>query len=256
MGMPITVEITTNNGHNGNDAAAQEAAIGKVFDYFTHVDEKFSTYKTTSEISAINNDHLPRENWSEEMQLVFTLSEETKQATNGYFDIQRPDGKYDPSGLVKGWAIWNAAHLLEKEGYRNFYIDAGGDIQPCGTNEKGKAWVVGIKNPWNEAENVKVVHANHNEGVATSGTYIRGEHIYDPHTGRPANTIISLTVIGPNIYEADRFATAAFAMGKEAIRFIESLPGFEGYMIDNDKMATMTSGFEKYTDVVPIADND
>lgn len=250
MGMPITVEIAGGDSHDDHDATAQEAAIGKVFDYFMHVDEKFSTYKATSEISAINNNHISRGNWSEEMQLVFTLSEETKKSTNGYFDIQRPDGDYDPSGLVKGWAIWNAAHLLEKEGYRNFYIDAGGDIQPYGTNEKGKAWAVGIKNPWNEVENVKVVYAGSNEGIATSGTYIRGEHIYNPHTGSPANTIISLTVIGPNIYEADRFATAAFAMGKGAIQCIESLPGFEGYMINNDKMATMTSGFEKYTDEI------
>ena len=103
------------------------------------------------------------------------------------------------------------------------------------------------KNPWNANENVKIVYVT-TEGVATSGTYIRGEHIYNPKTGAAANEIVSLTVIGPNIYEADRFATAAFAMGKNAIHFIESLPGFEGYMIDNDKIATMTTGFEKYTE--------
>lgn len=246
MGMPITVEIAGRDAAANDDDAAQEAAIGRVFDYFTHIDEKFSTYKDTSEITAINKGTLAPDDRSEEMRLVFTLAEETKKATGGYFDIRKPDGSYDPSGLVKGWAIWNAAHLLEKEGYRNFYVDAGGDIQPYGTNSDGKPWVVGIKNPWNESENVKVVHLGSHEGVATSGTYIRGEHIYDPHTGGPANLIASLTVIGPNVYEADRFATAAFAMGKDGIRFIESLPGFEGYMIDNDKMATMTTGFQKY----------
>jgi thiamine biosynthesis lipoprotein len=148
---------------------------------------------------------------------------------------------------VKGWAIWNAAQILMKEGFSDFYVDAGGDIQPYGTNAKGKPWAIGIKNPWNERENIKIMYIKNNEGVATSGTYIRGEHIYDPHTGGAANAIASLTVIGPNVYEADRFATAAFAMGKEAIRFIESLPELEGYMIDNDKTATMTTGFEKYT---------
>jgi thiamine biosynthesis lipoprotein len=249
MGMPIAVEIA-----NG-DATAQEAAIEKVFEYFKHVDEKFSTYKDTSEITAINKKEIDGAQWSEEMQLVFTLAEETKKASDGYFNIQKPDGSYDPSGLVKGWAIWNAAQILIKEGFPDFYVDAGGDIQPYGTNEEGRPWAIGIKNPWNERENIKIVYAKNNEGVATSGTYIRGEHIYDPHTGGAANAIASLTVIGPNIYEADRFATAAFAMGKEAIRFIESLPGFEGYMIDNDKIATMTTGFEKYTDENYIVDN-
>ena len=43
--------------------------------------------------------------------------------------------------------------------------------------------------------------------------------------------------------EADRFATAAFAMGKDGILFIENLPGFEGYAIDAKGIATMASGF-------------
>ena len=58
--------------------------------------------------------------------------------------------------------------------------------------------------------------------------------------------VVSLSVIGPNIYEADRFATAAFAMGQEGIRFIERLEGFEGYMIDRHGQATFTSGFTRY----------
>ncbi len=58
--------------------------------------------------------------------------------------------------------------------------------------------------------------------------------------------IISLTVIGPNILESDVYATAAFAMGKEGIRFIGNLKGFEGYMIDKTGLATYTGGFEKY----------
>jgi thiamine biosynthesis lipoprotein len=238
MGMPITVEIV--------DATATDDIFKEVYDYFIHIDGVFSTYKSTSEISAINHAAKPRDEWSEEMNMVFLLAEETKQATGGYFDIKKPDGSYDPSGLVKGWAIWNAAQLLQKRGYKNFYVDAGGDIQPRGRNIEGGKWSVGIKNPWNANETIKVVFVT-NEGVATSGTYIRGEHIYNPKTGAAANEIASLTVIGPNIYEADRFATAAFAMGKNAIHFIESLAGFEGYMIDNDKVATMTTGFEKYT---------
>jgi len=48
------------------------------------------------------------------------------------------------------------------------------------------------------------------------------------------------------VFEADRFATAAFAMGRKGIQFIEELPGFEGYMIDAQARATYTSGFERY----------
>jgi thiamine biosynthesis lipoprotein len=84
-------------------------------------------------------------------------------------------------------------------------------------------------------------------GVATSGTYVRGEHIYNPKQAyAPAREIVSLTVIGPEIYTADCFATAAFAMGREGIQFIDQLEGYEGYMIDMDHQATFTSGFGRY----------
>lgn len=239
MGMPVSVEIA--------DPRATEADFDAVYAYFTHIDEKFSTYKPTSEITAINEGRLAPDDASEEMRLVFMLSEETKRETDGAFDITRPDGKIDPSGLVKGWAIWNAAQLLQKRGFEDFYVDAGGDIQPHGHNAEGKQWAVGIKNPFKQDENVKVIHVS-DEGVATSGTYIRGKHIYDPRSGAPADEIVSLTVIGPNIYEADRFATAAFAMGAAGIQFIQSLPGFEGYMIDKNGIATMTTGFNQYAE--------
>jgi thiamine biosynthesis lipoprotein len=55
-----------------------------------------------------------------------------------------------------------------------------------------------------------------------------------------------MTVVGPNIYDADRFATAAFAMGRAGIYFIEQLAYFEGYMIDDHGIATFTSGFSQY----------
>jgi thiamine biosynthesis lipoprotein len=239
MGMPITVEIV--------DSAASVQDIEDVFAYLRYVDETFSTYKDTSEISKINAGLLRIEEASEDMKLVFALSEETKRLTDGYFDIRKPDGSIDPSGLVKGWCIYEAAKLLRSRGFNHFFVDAGGDIQPYGQNEKGEPWTVGIRNPFTQTQIVKTVQLRHNEGIATSGTYIRGQHIYNPKTEtREIPDIVSLTVIGPNVYEADRFATAAFAMGKQGINFIESLNGFEGYIIDVNGIATMTSGFDAF----------
>lgn len=234
--MPITVEIGI-----ASATEAAKLAINKVFDYFEYVDAKFSTYKDTSEISLINNGKIGAEEYSQDMKTVFRLSQETNNETDGYFSIVSSDGKYDPSGLVKGWSIHNASKLLEKEKLGPFFIDAGGDIQAA-----GKYWKVGIRNPFRTDEIIKVLNIK-DMGVATSGTYVRGQHIHNPYSkGEPITEIVSLTVIGPNIYEADRFATAAFAMGKNGIIFIENLEGFEGYMIDKNGKATMTSGFETY----------
>ena len=236
MGMPITVEVV--------DPGVTEADIEKVFAYFRSVDNTFSTYKEHSEIAKINRGELGEEAYSDDMKTILAVSEQTRQETRGYFDI-RHNGILDPSGIVKGWAILQAAHLLKEAGLTNFYIDAGGDIQVAG-NKDGEPWRIGIRNPFNRKEIVKVLVVT-DKGVATSGTAIRGQHIYDPHNPDTSlQDVVSLTVIGPNVYEADRFATAAFAMGKRGIFFIQQLPGFEGYMIDASARATFTSGFERY----------
>jgi thiamine biosynthesis lipoprotein len=235
MGMPITVEIT--------DQFVDEY-FPAVFNYFRKVDRRFSTYKKNSEISQINNG-LPKEKWSKEMTAVLDLCERTRIDTNGYFNIGH-DGNLDPSGLVKGWAVANAANSLLKKKVVNFYIEAGGDIQVHGLDAHHNPWTVGIRNPFDVNQIIKTIIIT-TEGVATSGTYIRGQHIYDPFSpGVAINRVKSLTVIGPNVYEADRFATAAFAMGEKGIGFIESEPGLEGYMVTDDKLATYTSGFEGY----------
>jgi thiamine biosynthesis lipoprotein len=240
MGMTVVVEIA--------DPKASKADINSVYDYFHYVDEKFSTYKETSEISKINKGLLAENKFSQDMSTVIKLCAETKLLTGGYFDIKRSDGILDPSGLVKGWAIYNAAEIIKKRGFNNYYVDAGGDVQVSGVNTESQPWKIGIQDPFSKELKIVKIISTGDYGVATSGTYIRGQHIYNPHDKKTKITdIVSLTVIGPNIYEADRFATAAFAMGKQGIRFIENLNGFEGYMIDSVGIATMTSNFEQHT---------
>ena len=237
MGMPIEIEIVF---------PGQAEIFEKAFDYLSAVDRRFSTYKEDSEISRFNRGELNLESVSNDMHDVFALAEKTKKETGGYFDICRSDGLVDPSGIVKGWAIRNTAALIHSEGYKNYFVNAGGDIAMSGKNSEGKDWSVGIRNPFNSNEIVKVVYPR-GKGIATSGSYIRGDHIYNPHApDQNIKEIVSLTVIGPDVLEADRFATAAFAMGKKGVVFIENLPGFEGYMIDAEGIATMTSGFTYY----------
>ena len=93
MGMPVTLEIV--------DAAANDSALDEVFDYFQSVDDKFSTYKESSEISRLNRGDLKLEDASEDLNLIFELAEQTRRESHGYFDIHH-GGMIDPSGIVKG----------------------------------------------------------------------------------------------------------------------------------------------------------
>ncbi|HEU0115319.1 MAG TPA: FAD:protein FMN transferase, partial [Thermomicrobiales bacterium] len=73
------------------------------------------------------------------------------------------------------------------------------------------------------------------------------QHIYNPRRPGPLETdLVSLTVIAPTIYEADRMATAAFAMGRDGLAFVASRPGLEAYAIAADGMAAYTRGFPEY----------
>lgn len=233
--MPISIGIA-------DDGAGPES-LEPAFSHFTAVDERFSTYRDDSEISAMNAGRIGMDAISPEMREVLRLAEKTRNESDGYFDIRRPDGSLDPSGIVKGWAIHNAASILRGAGYRNFFVDAGGDVQAEGLNEDGEEWRAGIRNPFAENEIIKAVHLR-NQGIATSGNYVRGQHIYDPkHPDEEIATIVSITVIGPHVLDADRFATAAFAMGQHGIYFIEQIEGFEGFMVTADGTGIETSGF-------------
>lgn len=237
MGMPVTIEITDKN--------AKEKDSQAIFSYLTYIDRTFSTYKFDSEMMRINRGELLEREYSPEMKKILLLAEQTKRDTDGYFDIG-PKGNIDPSGLVKGYAIHQAANQLEEKGYKNFYITIAGDSEIRGKKNRKRKWTVGIENPFNRKEIVKVVSLQNN-GIATSGTYIRGKHIYNPKLSSTSESpVISLTVIGPNVYEADRFATAAFAMGDSGISFLNQQQDLEAYMILKDRTAVYTLGFEKF----------
>ncbi len=239
MGMPISIEIV--------DVDVTQSDFDKVFDFFVYVDEKFSTYKNSSETSQINQGIIRENEYSDDMKEVIRLCSETARQTNGYFTTVALDASFDPLGLVKGWAIYKASLILDDLGLKNYFIEAGGDVQTKGKNINGENWNVGIRNPFVKNEIIKVLYLS-GQGIATSGTYARGQHIVNTlKPNLPITEIVALTVVGPNIYEADRFATAAFAMGKDGINFIEKLEYLEGYMVDNLGIATYTTGFEKLT---------
>ena len=214
MGMPIIVEIV--------DPGATDRDLGDLWTFFTADEAQFRTYREDSELSRINRGLLAVEDASPEMRAMIDRAVRTGEETNGYFDAGRT-GTCDLAGVVKGWAIAEAANRLHATGFHHSCVNAGGDIQTTGLNPDGMPWKIGIRNPRDVTEIVKVVHLS-GEGIATSGTYERGDHIHRPHGSAIENDpVVSLTVIGPDVYEADRFATAAFAMGREGIRFIGGL---------------------------------
>lgn len=237
MGMPVTVCINHDHAHDDD--------VIVVARRFEEINQRFSPYLATSEVSRFNNRTLSADEMSDEFVMILERCDQTTLETEGFFDAFR-DGHYDPSGLVKGWAIEQASDLLLDRGFEHFCIDAGGDIRAFGLNADRQPWQIGIRNPFRREEIVKVL-AISNRGVATSGTAVRGDHIYDPHHGNALGTdLVSLTVVAPTVYDADRLATAAFAMGDDALTFLAAQRDCDAYAISASGIASMTIGFNRY----------
>jgi len=239
MGMPITVAIPPTGG-----AEPPDSAFAAVWDWFREVDLRYSPYKPDSEVSRISRGELPPAQASAGMREIIRMCDETAAISDGYFSAWF-EGRFDPSGLVKGWAIGQASTILEGLGFPNHCIEAGGDIEVKGFNKQGLPWEIGIRNPRDTATIIKVLKLS-GRGIATSGTYIRGRHIYNPKTGQRVEGVPSLSVVGPTIYEADRLVTAAYAMGDSGINWLMAKPGIDVYQVGHDGKALYTPGLARY----------
>ena len=87
-------------------------AIDKVAHFFHHVDDLFSTYKESSQVSRLRRGEIDLVDCHEDVQHIWQLCTEAKDLTLGAFDPWAAIGGFDPSGIVKGWAAHCAADLL------------------------------------------------------------------------------------------------------------------------------------------------
>lgn len=235
MGMPFTVRVR-------GDATA--AVFDAIFTELRSLDALFSPFNAESAVCRINSGALDVAAAESLVREVIELSERYAAWTDGYFSAWA-FGRFDPTALVKGWAIARACAILERAGHRDHFVDGAGDVWARGEREPGVPWRIGIRHPFERGTAVEVLDAR-DLAVATSGTYEKGAHIRDPHTGDTATELLSLTVVGPDIVDADVYATAAFAMGPEGISFIERVPGYEAFSIDRSLSASWTSGFSAH----------
>jgi len=244
MGMPIVIDARgVASGH-----PAVEAAFGSLRD----ADRVFSTYRPESDVCRLNRGEITLAEAHPDVADVLRRCSDAAALTDGYFDIRgllprsaaEPD-PVDPSGLVKGWAVQRAGAILDAAGLRTWCINAGGDVAVRGHPEPDEGWRVGIRHPL-EHERVAAVVEVEDAAVATSGAYERGDHVLDPHTRRPPEGVLSVTILGPDLVLADVLATSVFARGRDGAAWAAGLDGYEAMVITTDLRVLTTAGFAAY----------
>ncbi|MFF6995966.1 FAD:protein FMN transferase [Streptomyces sp. NPDC008313] len=195
-----------------------------------HVDEVFSPFRPDSAVCRVRRGELVPKEWQPELREVLDLCEDAHRRTDGWFDAWH-SGVFDPSGLVKGWAVERAALLLRDMGAEHVCLNGGGDVQL-----HGGPWRVGIAHPLVPGTCAGVVECVEGPlAVATSGPAERGCRIVDPRTGAPpSHGLASLTVTGASLTEADMLATAAYGMGAGAREWLSGLPGVSAFAVTRD----------------------
>ena len=227
--------------------AVLPSAVDAAFSHLRDIDGRFSPFRSDSEVSRLARGELELDECSPDVRDVLERCAALRATSRGYFDIRahRPDARLDPSGFVKGWAVQAAAAIIDAAGARNYCLNAGGDVIVRGEPEPGRPWRVGIRHP-ELPDRVATVLEARDLAVATSALYERGPHIVDPHSGRVPDGLLSMTVIGPELSEADAYATAAFAMGPAGLEWVATRTGYAGCMITSEHRLVWTSQFARF----------
>ncbi|MCX6766237.1 MAG: FAD:protein FMN transferase [Candidatus Moranbacteria bacterium] len=128
--------------------------------------------------------------------------------------------RMDFSGIAKGYIVDQAAEFLKKRGWKNFLVDAGGDMNISGMNDEEKKWRIAIEGVPEE----KLMLEISGKGIATSGIsrkkwQIKGKkfhHLVNPKD--PNNysyELRTVSVVAENTENADGRAKTLVLMGKE-----------------------------------------
>ncbi len=121
MGMPISVLC---RGPAAREAQV-DATVAAVFDDLRAVDEEFSPYRPDSAVARIRGGLATIAEGSQRIREVADRANHWRDRTGGRFDARRPDGTWDPSGLVKGWAVELAAVRFEVAADLDWCLNAG-----------------------------------------------------------------------------------------------------------------------------------
>ena len=194
MGMAVSLHIRVAHDEFGSRTDELADAAHRAFAALHRADDVFSTYRADSDLMRIRRGELDETEADPWYADVRALCDEAATVTNGLFttDLVGPGGSrgYDPTGLVKGFAVERAADILRAVPGIVFCLNAGGDLTcdagPGASASIERVWRVGISDPRDAAGVVATIELTQG-ALATSGTAQRGAHIVDPRTNVDEN---------------------------------------------------------------------
>jgi thiamine biosynthesis lipoprotein len=159
---------------------------------------------------------------------------------------QVPELRIDLSAVAKGYAVDALAEILEQQGFSNYLLEIGGELQISGHRGDGTPWQIAIEEPSEGVREVATIFPLTNTALATSGNYRnfymkdgqRYSHTIDPISGEPIrHKLASVTVLDQTCARADALATALMVLGEEKGRQLCEKNHIAAYFLIHEKTA-------------------
>lgn len=232
MGTAMSIHVLSRDDSPRESTAR---AIESCFAELRDLDRVFSTYRDGSDIMRLARGEIVLGDADLRVAEVEAASRAAAIATGGLFSAMWR-GWFDPTGIVKGWAVESAARrhlasLVEHE--IAVGINAGGDLQLFTAPDADWRWNIAVADPHRPGEAIATLEVA-DGAVATSGSAERGHHIIDPRTGEAARGTASATVVADGLAQADLWATAAVVAGFEDRSWIPRSGTRTGIVIAED----------------------
>lgn len=235
MGTVVTFEL-----FGELEANRSHVALSRARAVLRRADATFSTYKPASPISLIRRGELDEADAPVIVRQVLASCAELRELTDGWFDPWKMPGGVDPSGYVKGWAAAEALAALAPTA-DGVVVNAAGDVATAGHPRDADPFRIGVVAPVDRHRLAFVVTSR--GAVATSATYERGEHLFDPHDGCFRSRVASATVCGPDLAVADALATALAVAGPPGLAMLQRFPGYDAALVGHDGRLESTAQF-------------
>jgi FAD:protein FMN transferase len=152
-------------------------------------------------------------------------------------------------GIAKGWAVDRAVRALRALGFRDFLVQAGGDLYVSG--RRGEApWSVSVRDPHGGVLDAVTNMDVEDRAFSTSADSERFfeergrryHHVIDPRTCRPASGARSVSILAATAVEAEVLSKAVMVEGGPDGLRLASDAGAEAVLIDAEGVLQATPG--------------
>jgi thiamine biosynthesis lipoprotein len=237
----------------GHEKEYARQASGAVFREIDRINDLLNKYDARSDIGQVNLlkpgesirvaietlECLERAVWAH--QVSGGLFDPTLGTGFQWLEIDRPNfsvgwkkggkGELNLGGIGKGYAIDQAAQILKDWDTEQAIINGGTSTVLA----LGKKWSIGVGGPWGEKVGLTEITLE-NQALSGSGTEVKGDHIINPKTGKPAERHLAAWAVHPSAAASDALSTAFMMMDRQAIEVLcRSHTGMTAFIVLQDE---------------------